>query len=726
MAIKVNSQEVISNSYGFTGSTLVLGEVTYSPLKGAAGSVLTMKSDGTTEFVEAAANLTAGDGINISNADVISVDIVSASTDTGLYFSSDKLDVQRASGGQFGIVKIGDGIDVNDGEISVVIPDAPVQSIEGGRAITTTGPDGNGKVTVDADIATASGLGVVSVGDGLSITAGGELSVNESEVTFPVTSVEGTAPITVSDSNGVFTVAANVATNANVGVVKPGAGLSVQADGTLDSDFAGTDTLQFIGAIDPTKENGGPDAVPSLGADEKGYVYIIEEAGTIDSTWADPVIAGKSEDDPVSAGDLLIWKGTEFCYVERASNDLNYVVKNGTANPQVITGTGGLKTQGLLESAGGVKVSGGQVDLTENSGEITFGVSPAGGSNSLTLKGGNGGNWFGLSEFGLRARGTNTRLGQAYGGVYATTAYSANNTAGTTFLERCDYSGVTDKSLNFNGFSARPNNLDFNEGDTGEYKAFNALTPERPGVFNFYAASASPNFFEGNTHIGGTTSRNTFELWKSTLTEEQLEQYEAGTYAVPANVSVPGDGSFARAWYYEQQDAETQALLDSGELEYPTHLAAATFTDTFALGDTTKINLLSSGGIQAKSIEFTGSGGAKRFNYRGIGFSGSDNTLDINNHPKNADENVIVIQSKAHLVDDEQDEVSAGNLISFRARNHTSGDRNLFTGATGLAIDNLARSSNSTQAGWSGDNNVYGIYSDIFDRTVDGKTGKNV
>ena len=118
---------------------------------------------------------------------------------------------------------------------------------------------------------------------------------------------------------------------------------------------------------------------------------------------------------------------------------------------------------------------------------------------------------------------------------------------------------------------------------------------QSPNGFNFYAAGNAPNFFKGDTYIGGSTSRNTFDLWKSTLTEEQLEQYEAGTYAVPANVSVPGDGSFARQWWYNQQSAEDQVLLDNGELEYPTHLAAATFTNTFDLGDNTKINLNSDG-----------------------------------------------------------------------------------------------------------------------------------
>jgi hypothetical protein len=113
--------------------------------------------------------------------------------------------------------------------------------------------------------------------------------------------------------------------------------------------------------------------------------------------------------------------------------------------------------------------------------------------------------------------------------------------------------------------------------------------------FNFYAAGTAPNFLAGSTYIGGTTARNTFDLWKSTLTEEQLETLEAGNLVAPANVSLPGDGEFARQWWYDQQDSETQAELDAGTVDYPTHLAAATFTDTFDLGDNTNIDLLSNG-----------------------------------------------------------------------------------------------------------------------------------
>ena len=47
--------------------------------------------------------------------------------------------------------------------------------------------------------------------------------------------------------------------------------------------------------------------------------------------------------------------------------------------------------------------------------------------------------------------------------------------------------------------------------------------------------------------------------------------------------------------WYDQQSAEDQALIDSGELEYPERLQAANFTDTFALGDNTNISLLANG-----------------------------------------------------------------------------------------------------------------------------------
>ena len=144
--------------------------------------------------------------------------------------------------------------------------------------------------------------------------------------------------------------------------------------------------------------------------------------------------------------------------------------------------------------------------------------------------------------------------------------------------------------------------------DGQDFVAFNSRLRARTGSnnFNLNFSGDAPNFLAGSTYIGGTTARNTFELWKSTLTEEQVEQFEAGTLVAPANVSVPGDGSFARQWWYDQQDEETQTLLDSGDLEYPEYLAAETFTDVFDLGDNTKINLLSNGhGVFTSGVKIT-------------------------------------------------------------------------------------------------------------------------
>lgn len=115
---------------------------------------------------------------------------------------------------------------------------------------------------------------------------------------------------------------------------------------------------------------------------------------------------------------------------------------------------------------------------------------------------------------------------------------------------------------------------------------------------NFYSAGNAPSFFKGDINIGGSYALNTRQLWESTLTEEQKEQLDAGTFTVPANVAYPGDGSFARQWWYDNQSPETQASIDSGDLDYPNHLLASTFVDTFASGDQAKTSLGAQGGAQ--------------------------------------------------------------------------------------------------------------------------------
>ena len=54
-------------------------------------------------------------------------------------------------------------------------------------------------------------------------------------------------------------------------------------------------------------------------------------------------------------------------------------------------------------------------------------------------------------------------------------------------------------------------------------------------------------------------------------------------------------------WWYDQQSAEDQALIDSGELDYPENLQPENFVNSFALGDSTKLNLLDNGNILLRS-----------------------------------------------------------------------------------------------------------------------------
>ena len=208
-------------------------------------------------------------------------------------------------------------------------------------------------------------------------------------------------------------------------------------------------------------------------------------------------------------------------------------------------------------------------------------------------------------------------------------------------------SGAIGESINFYAHAAaNRTNVESIYGFYGDVKQSNTSTQER---YNFYAEGNAPNFFKGNTYIGGTTSRNTRELWESTLTEEQKEQLTAGTFAIPANVSVPGDGSFVRQWWYDQQSAEDQALIDSGELEYPERLQAANFTDTFALGDNTSINLLSNGRSEFKKGIKTSADG--------IIFNNSTNTLQA--------QIISVAQSPLSAVGYPLGAFSSGNSYGF-------------------------------------------------------------
>ena len=129
------------------------------------------------------------------------------------------------------------------------------------------------------------------------------------------------------------------------------------------------------------------------------------------------------------------------------------------------------------------------------------------------------------------------------------------------------------------------------------------------------------------------------------------------------------------------------------------------------------------GGVKSRFIEIFSSGNSSRYNNRGLGFSNSGNTIDLTNHPPAVGDNCTAFQAKVSTRDDSGSTIAAGILTSFRARNHTGGSAT-YTGAIGLGISNLSTAGDSSNAGWTGDIDVYGIHSDIASRSVSGKPGQ--
>ena len=324
---------------------------------------------------------------------------------------------------------------------------------------------------------------------------------------------------------------------------------------------------------------------------------------------------------------------------EDPANDGRYVKLDGGTDRQTITGTGG------LEVGGGVKVSGGSSSTISegmySSSANTINIA-AGGKGHLAINGNDqdhsiiyinehvsiGGTAGGASSVGLIC-GSELTLNTTQDGIRNQSVFLGNDTGTPDCNGIRDRLSVTTGKLNsYAAFRSERGNINFSVNQIQEVEGFsigdslsNAGNTSTKGVsinlnnddavrgptYSIHSAGNAPSFSASAVHIGGTTARNTVELWKSTLTDEEREQFEAGTLIAPANVATPGDGSYARQWYYDQQDAETQAALDAGELEYPAPLAAATFTDNFALGDNTNINLNSNGlGEFAAGVKISG------------------------------------------------------------------------------------------------------------------------
>ena len=303
-----------------------------------------------------------------------------------------------------------------------------------------------------------------------------------------------------------------------------------------------------------------------------------------------------------------------------------------------------LLSNGRGEFSGGVKVVGGSSDIENglsSTNENNLSVITKNGEGTLLLNSKLIGAPVSAAATKLNIKDTITS-GQAYA-VGIGTDIQCDTAGKNIYNMLSDCSSDVSIPLSYRGFFARVNNAATKTIGAGGWTGFNANVvgdfddcPLAYGfvssisataadeAFNFYASGSASNFFNSSTYIGGNTNLNTFELWKSTLTEEQLEQLKAGTLVAPANVSLPGDGEFARQWYYNQQSAEDQAALTAGTLEYPKHLIAAAFVDNFTLGDYTALDLLSDGTAKVKGLSFTKGGtNISSIGYKGLYYNAS-------------------------------------------------------------------------------------------------------
>ena len=482
-------------------------------------------------------------------------------------------------------------------------------------------------------------------------------------------------------------------------VVKLGAGLEFDAGGNIQ---AINPPLNYEGIVDLTSAT-----VPAA---NPGDFYSSSTGGSISSEWG-AVITNASAGDSTAVGDLVTYNGTDWSLIptggapgatnlsntpsandvvvesstgadttiaaatrttagvmtasDKAAIDGDFVLLEDGGTRQDITGGGGLTTDGLLEAGGGIKITGGLNDAAYRPGIVS-----TNGTN-LRLMTGDSALGFARGDYSYAFLAQISSTFSVGMSMTAEDLRKFNPNAGDLSVnmwnaktDRQDLANVSNvdcyiaqfpqptgqtnlPTTSITGFTARPTTTGFEYGDPGLLFTGFKSSLQRATNFNFLANGDSPNFFKGNTYVGGSTARNTLETWLSTLTEEQEEKYRTGTFIAPADVAEPGDGKWMRQWWYDQQTPEEQALIDAGELAYPTNLLPENFTDTFTLGDLTKIDLEPSNSrVRLGAVEFKGNGTSTTTRSRGIVYSSTLNALLATNRVETTGSNIAAFYAR--------------------------------------------------------------------------------
>ena len=238
-----------------------------------------------------------------------------------------------SSGGSGAVDQLigGNGIDINPtggtGTVTLNVDHSNGLGISSGQLVvaleggTDDGLEFDGG-ELKVSVATASALGGVKVGSGLSVTGTGEISVNAG-AGGAVTGITGGDGIAVSGSAPSPVVAVDLDTDANrvgleidsdllrarlasetqVGSIKVGDGLNISGGDTLNVDESIINGMQFEGSVDLRAAKSNTNPAPNANV-KRGFTYVHENstAGAMSATWQ----TATGESVSVSTGDLVI------------------------------------------------------------------------------------------------------------------------------------------------------------------------------------------------------------------------------------------------------------------------------------------------------------------------------------------------------------------------------------------------------------------------------------
>ena len=211
-------------------------------------------------------------------------------------FGSCEIFVKRSSIDDYGVVKIGEGINVDQGTISINTATATELGVVKVPNDSNLQLDILGNLSVP--IATTAIPGVVKIGEGLTIGINGILDTSIPTATAAIPGV-----VKIGDNINVLggVISIPTATTAIPGVVKIGDGVSISPTGTLSANIASSTTLGMVkgGGFGVTIEADGTlnaSAIQDASTSTKGIVKIGDNidvtGGAISVPLASPTVKG--------------------------------------------------------------------------------------------------------------------------------------------------------------------------------------------------------------------------------------------------------------------------------------------------------------------------------------------------------------------------------------------------------------------------------------------------